>query len=81
MFTPVTVPGLIIRDEAVSGSPSQVTIELDQDELYDQGYTNVVLGAESMEITVAGAVDGAWFAKALNLRSSSPLGGAPASIR
>ena len=77
----VTIPGLIIRDEAVSGSPDQVRIELDQEELYAQGYTGVVLGADSMQITVVGEVDGEWFAKALNLRSSSPLGGAPASIR
>ncbi|MCZ6891814.1 MAG: hypothetical protein O7F09_04790 [Chloroflexi bacterium] len=77
----VTIPGLLIRDEEIVDSPSQVSIELDQDELYSQGYTSVVLGADSIEITVTGMVDGEWFAKALNLRGSSPLGGAPASIR
>jgi hypothetical protein len=77
----VTIPGLLIRDEEVAGSPSALTIELDQDELYAQGFTNVVLGADSMEITVVGTLDGQWFARALNLRGVSPLGGSPAVIR
>ena len=77
----VTIPGLLIRDVEIAGSPSAVTVELDQDELYVQGYTNVVLGADSMEITLAGTIDGRWFAKPLNLRGVSPLGGEPATIR
>ena len=77
----VTSPGLLIRDEEIDGSPGEVRVALDQDELYSQGYTNVVLGAESMEITLAGTIDGRWFAKHLNLRGVSPLGGEPATIR
>ena len=76
----VTVPGLLIRDVEVVGSASVVTVELSQDELYAQGYTNVVLGADSMEITLVGKLEGEWFAKALNLRGVSPLGGSPAII-
>ena len=77
----VTTPGLMIRDEMVTGSSSRIIIELDQEELYSQGYTNVVLGADSMEITLVGKLEGQWFAKAINLRGVSPLGGTPAIIR
>jgi hypothetical protein len=77
----VTIPGLIIRDQALTGAPSQVTVDLDAAALYEQGFTNVVLGAESLEITVTGKSNGKWFAKALNLRGVSPLGGAPATVR
>jgi hypothetical protein len=76
----VTIPGLLIRDVEVAGAPSAVTVELDQDELYAQGYTNVVLGADSMEITLVGKLEDRWFAKTLNLRGVSPLGGTPAII-
>jgi hypothetical protein len=69
------------KDEVISGSSSRIVIELDQDELYSLGYTNVVLGADSMEITLVGTLEGQWFAKALNLRGVSPLGGEPATIR
>ena len=64
----------------VVGSGSVVTLELNQDELYIQGFTNVVLGADSMEITLVGKLGGEWFAKVLNLRGVSPLGGSPANI-
>jgi hypothetical protein len=65
----------------VTGTPAQVEVVLDAAELYEQGFTNVVLGAESLEITVTGKSKGEWFAKALNLRGVSPLGGAPATVR
>jgi hypothetical protein len=77
----VAIPGLLIRDQAVTGTPAQVEVVLDAAELYDQGFTNVVLGAESLAITVTGKSNGEWFAKALNLRGVSPLGGAPATVR
>jgi hypothetical protein len=77
----VTTPGMLIRDQEIDGSPGEVKVVLNQDELYSQGYTNVVLGAESMEITLVGTIDGHWFAKPLNLRAVSPLGGEPATIR
>jgi hypothetical protein len=77
----VTIPGLLIRDQAVPDAPAQLEVSLDAAALYDQGFTNVVLGAESLEITVTGKSNGKWFAKALNLRGVSPLGGAPATVR
>jgi hypothetical protein len=77
----VTIPGMLIKDEEIDGSPGEVRVVLDQDELYSQGYTNVVLGAESMEITLLGTIDDRWFAKQLNLRGVSPLGGESATIR
>jgi hypothetical protein len=76
----VTIPGLLIRDEEVSEPATRVTVALNQKDLYSQGYTNVVLGADSMEITLVGKLEGEWFAKALNLRGVSPLGGSPAII-
>jgi hypothetical protein len=76
----VTIPGLIIADGAVSEDASELTVRLDREDLYTQGYTNVVLGAESLEITVVGTLNGQWFAKVVNLRGVSPLGGAPATV-
>ncbi len=77
----VGIQGLVIRDESVSGSPSQVKVELDAAQLYTQGFTNVVLGAESMEITVTGKSGGKWFANRLNLRGVSPMGASPPTIQ
>lgn len=76
----VAVPGLVIRDVAVEKPGEQLVIELTEVELYEEGYTNVVLGAESMAITVTGLVDGQWFSRVLNLRGMTPLGGPRAKI-
>lgn len=77
----VTIPGLVIRDQAVSGSPDQLTVDLDAKELYSQGFTNVVLGADSIEIVITGRSNGSWFARTLNLRSSTPFGGSPPTVQ
>lgn len=76
----VTIPGLVIKEIAVPDS-SQVRRELDWNTLYQDGFTNVVLGADSIEFTVTGRIGGQWFAKSLNLRGVSPLGGTPPTIR
>jgi len=36
----VTIPGLMMRDEVISGSSSRIVIEIDQEELYSQGFTS-----------------------------------------
>ena len=77
----VTIPGLVVRDVAVTGSQTRVTITLDWDSMYTDGFTNVVLGADSLEFTLTGRISGQWFAKSLNLRGVSPLGGRPPSIQ
>ncbi len=77
----VAIPGLLIRDVAVSGSTARVRIALDWNTLYTDGFTHVVLGADSLEFTLTGRINGQWFAKALNLRGVSPLGGKPAVIQ
>ncbi len=77
----VAIAGLIIRDEAIAGNSNRVRVELNADTLYSQGFTNVVLGADSIEVTVTGRINGQWFAKVVNLRGSSPLGGKPATVQ
>ena len=76
----VGIKGLVIMDQTVTASGGQVTIRLDQSLLYSQGRTGVVLGADSIEITLAGEIGGQWFAESLNLRGLSPLGGEPAVV-
>jgi hypothetical protein len=73
-------PGLIISDAPVSGS-GPVRIELNADKLYADGFTNVILGASSLDVTVVGKVGSDWFARSVNLRGMTPLGGAKATIR
>lgn len=73
-------PGLILRDAAVAAS-GPVRVELDADKLYAEGYTNIVLGASSLDVTVVGKAADGWFARVVNLRGMTPLGGARATIR
>ena len=71
--------GLVISEAQVSGG--QARIELSRDKLYADGFTNVVVGASSLDIIVAGQVGSEWFARTVNLRGMTPLGGAKATIR
>lgn len=71
--------GLVVSDVQVSGG--QARIELNAQKLYADGFTNVVVGASSLDITVAGQAGSEWFARTVNLRGMTPLGGARATIR
>ncbi len=72
-------PGLLLSDAPVSGA--QVRIELSADKLYADGFTNVVLGASSLDITLAGKVGSDWFTRSVNLRGVTPLGAAKAVLK
>ncbi len=73
-------PGLLLSDLPVSGG-GPVKIELNADKLYADGFTNVVLGASSLDLTVAGKAGNVWFARTVNLRGMTPLGGSQATLR
>ena len=76
----VAKPGLLVSDAPVGGG-GPVRIELNADKLYADGFTNVVLGASALDVTVVGKVGNDWFARTVNLRGMTPLGGAKATIR
>ena len=43
----LTAPGLVIEEGTVSGS-STVTMEVVRDDLYDAGFTQIILGADTL---------------------------------
>lgn len=71
--------GLVLKDEPATGSP--VRIELAANKLTADGFTNIVLGASSLDITVSGKVGSDWFARSIDLRGMTPFGAARATIR
>lgn len=72
-------PGLVLSDAPASGA--QVRLELNGDKLYADGFTNIVLGASSLDITLVGKVGSDWFARTVNLRGVTPLGAAKAVLK
>ena len=55
-------------------------VDLSVDQLQRDGFTNVVLGASDLTITLIGQANGATFARSINLRGMTPLGGPPAKF-
>ena len=53
----------------------QLRIQLDQQELYERGLTSIVLGAESLIVTIVGQIGEDWKAYSVNLRSMTAFGG------
>jgi hypothetical protein len=72
-------PGLVLSDAPATGSP--VRVELAADKLSADGFTNIVLGASSLDITVSGKIGSDWFARTVNLRGMTPLGAAKAVLK
>ncbi len=70
----LTAPGLVIEEGTVSGS-STVTVEVVQDDLYEAGFTQIILGADTMQLSIAYETPDGWEAQILNQRGFSPLGG------
>ena len=70
----ITAPGLIIDEGPITGSGT-FTVEVDQNELYDAGFTQIILGADTLQLSIAYETDSGWQARTLNQRGFSPLGG------
>ena len=70
----ITAPGLIIDEGPITGSGT-FTVEVDQNELYDAGFTQIILGADTLQLSIVYETDSGWQARTLNQRRFSPLGG------
>ena len=70
----LTAPGLVIEEGTVSGS-STVTMEVVRDDLYDAGFTQIILGSDTLQLSVAYETPDGWEAQILNQRGFSALGG------
>jgi hypothetical protein len=69
----LTTPGLLVHQETVSGDT--VNIALGQQYLYDLGFTEIILGADTLQLSIAYETTDGWEAQILNQRGFSPLGG------
>lgn len=76
----LTIPGLVVRS-GVWEAGERMEIRLDEQVLYRHGYTNVILGADSLDLSVIAKVGGKWIVKSFNLRGLTPFGGAPITFR
>ncbi len=72
-------PGLVLSDAPATGSP--VRVELSAAKLAADGFTNIVLGASSIDITVTGKVGSDWFVRTVNLRGMTPFGAGKATLK
>lgn len=69
----LATPGLLVHQDTVSGD--SVRIALGQQYLYDQGFTEIILGADTLQLSIAYETADGWEAQILNQRGFSPLGG------
>jgi len=69
----LTTPGLLVHQETVSGD--SVDIALGQQYLYDLGFTEIILGADTLQLSIAYETADGWAAQILNQRGFSSLGG------
>lgn len=76
----VGIPGLVVRSGTVKDA-AELVVVLREEELKSDGFTNVILGADSLDLTLAANVSGRWIVKAFNLRGVAPFGGEPVVFR
>ena len=69
----LTTPGLLVHQETVTGD--SVGVALGQQYLYDLGFTEIILGADTLQLSIAYETADGWEAQILNQRGFSPLGG------
>jgi hypothetical protein len=70
----LTAPGLLIEEGALPASGTLI-VEVDQGDLYDAGFTQIILGADTLQLSIAYETADGWEAQILNQRGFSPLGG------
>ena len=58
----------------ISGSGT-LTVQVAQGELYEAGFTQIILGADTLQLSIAYRTNSGWQARTLNQRGFSPLGG------
>ena len=75
----VSKPGLLITDAAASGGT--IRVDLNAEKLYADGFTNIVVGASALDVTLVGKTGNDWFVRTVNLRGVTPLGASKATIR
>ncbi len=70
----LTAPGLLI-EEGTTPESGKFALEVDQGDLYDAGFTQIILGADTLQLSIAYETADGWEAQILNQRGFSPLGG------
>jgi len=74
-YVALTTPGLVLVDGFVPAVDGAIEVEISQQELDEAGFTQVILGADTLQFTVAYETADGWEAQVLNQRGFSPLGG------
>ena len=71
----LTAPGLVLIDEVVLAIDGAIEVSIVQQELNDAGFTQIILGADTLQLSIAYETADGWEAQILNQRGFSPLGG------
>ena len=71
----LTAPGLVLIDRTVAAVDGSVDLAIKQQELNDAGFTQIILGADTLQLSIAYETADGWEAQILNQRGFSPLGG------
>jgi hypothetical protein len=75
----LTAPGLVLIDEVVAAVDGSIDVSIIQQELDEVGFTQIRLGADTLQLSIAYETADGWEAQILNQRGFSPLGGRVAS--
>ncbi|MDP7599630.1 MAG: hypothetical protein QGH55_07590 [Acidimicrobiales bacterium] len=75
----LTAPGLVLVDEVVSAIDGSIEVSIIQEELDEAGFTQIILGADTLQLSIAYETADGWEAQILNQRGFSPLGGRASS--
>ena len=70
----LTAPGLLV-EEGTTPESGNFALEVRQQDLYDAGFTQIILGADTLQLSIAYETADGWEAQILNQRGFSPLGG------
>ncbi len=71
----LTAPGLVLTDTVVAAVDGSIDVAITQQELDDAGFTQIILGADTLQLSIAYETADGWEAQILNQRGFSPLGG------
>lgn len=76
----LSIPGLVVALASLS-NVRELKLALTEEQLKKDGYPNVILGADSLDLTVAAKIRGRWKVTYYNLRGVHPFGGQPLTFR